>query len=146
MQAPIPGTWHPTTNKWHDESQIIHFVKTGDSVAMCGRGRHRYFEDDYPGRATKIRRLTTLAGPVEPAGRQRCQACLNHAKAHARRRKATAEYFIELFNQLNPAERQQMGQAWPAHAREDDTADWWATIAPGFIDNMKEALKGRRKK
>lgn len=136
MKAPIPGTWHPTTNKWHDESQIIHFVKKGDSAAMCGRGRPRYTDP----------RCTTLAGPVEPAGRQRCQACLNHAKAHARRRKATAEYFIELFNQLNPAERQQMGQAWPAHAQEDDTADWWATIAPGFIDNMKEALKGRRKK
>lgn len=71
-------------------------------------------------------------------------ACI---KAEEKRRKKTSERFKELLYKLQerePAIAMQIEMAWPAHAREDDAAEWWETSAPAMIQDMKEALRGGR--
>lgn len=57
-----------------------------------------------------------------------------------RKIKERFESTLEKLERRNPAAALQVTMAWPAHAQEDDTAEWWSTHAPYMIEGMKEEM------
>ena len=91
------------------------------------------------------RRGVSLIQELPVIGRVKCERCLACITGELRRRKEAKERFEALLYKIQgrePAIAQQIGMAWPAHAREDNSAEWWETSAPAMIQDMKEALRG----
>ena len=73
-----------------------------------------------------------------------CEACKRCIKATLNARKSNKRVFEDLLQRLEkkaPAVAQQIGMACPAHAQDDNSAEWWSDNAPAMIVDMKEALR-----
>ena len=74
----------------------------------------------------------------------RCAECTAKAaldeNLERREAKKRFESTLEKLERRNPAAALQVTMAWPAHAREDDTAEWWSAHAPYMIEDMKEQM------
>ena len=111
-----------------------HFVARGAVWAVCGAGR--------PAPLGKARAVSFA--PAAGHMTHRCEQCLACITATLRRRKETKQRFEALLKRLErrePAVAQQIAMAWPAHAQEDHSAEWWSDSAPAIIIDMKEALR-----
>ena len=130
----IAGAWR-NVMRGDDVGETAHFVARGGTWAICGCGRP----------APLARRRAVSLGTTAGILAHRCEKCRACIQAVLRKRKTTKERFERLMDKLErkePAIAMQVTMAWPAHAQEDYSAEWWSDNAPAVINNMKEALRG----
>ena len=128
----IAGAWR-NVMRGDDVGETAHFVARGGAWAICGCGRP----------APLARRRAVSLGTTAGILAHRCEKCRACIQAVLRKRKTTKERFERLLDKLErkePAIAMQVTMAWPAHAQEDDAAEWWSTHAPYMIEDMKEEM------
>ena len=130
----IAGAWR-NVMRGDDVGETAHFVARGSAWAICGCGRP----------APLARRRAVSLGTTAGILAHRCEKCQACIQAVLRKRKTTKERFERLMEKLErkePAIAMQVTMAWPAHAQEDYSDEWWSDSAQAVINNMKEALRG----